>query len=151
MMVSIKQQIYNILSGDAFLASLGFTWYGSEANDATLMPPSGSVTPPFGYLRFVDEFFAAPLDLRATVQVRLHDHERRQYVRINQAFARIQALLPMRADFRLVDTNTTEVWWFPEPGGLGPETEDPDRPEILLRVGEWVFRKAVGAALAAAG
>jgi hypothetical protein len=151
-MASIRQQIYTRVQTDPVLQALEFAWYGSDAADSSFLPPPGNAALPFGYIRWAGEFQAGPADTRAVVQFRLHDHERRQYTRINAALARLAVLFPRRPDFQLWDPATTELWWFPETGGWGPELEDPDRPSVVLRVGEWVFRKVLGvAAVAASG
>jgi hypothetical protein len=149
---SLKQQLYALLAdADAGLAELGFTIYGSENDTATDGPPPVEGAPlPWAYLRLADEFVLGPFDQRAIVQVRLGDGERDGYYRINAGLARLAVLFAPNRQVTYQDATTTEVWWQPEPAGASGETEDPDRPGTVLRWGEWSFRKAVGAALAAA-
>jgi hypothetical protein len=150
-MVSIKQQLFNALKNDAGNVALGVVWYGSEDDTAYMLPPPPQPGGLWAHVSFGDEFQALPGDTRAIVSVVVGDLENRQYARINRVLARCGVVLARRPETQYVDSDTTEMYYFPEPAGLGPETEDPDRPGYLQRFGEWQFRKVIGAAAVVSG
>jgi hypothetical protein len=146
-MTSIKQQFYNALVATV----TGVTWYGSDDNtDKMLPPPIDNAPTPWGYLRFNDTFDAIPGDTRAMVQIRIGDSERRQYSRINAKLLLCEVLFARNPAKEYIDTDTGEVWYFPEPAGWSPESEDLDRPGTLIRVAEFMFRRRIKAAAIAA-
>lgn len=152
---TLKQQVYDLLA-DAItgLAAVGVTVYGSDNGSATDAPPPLTLADgdlPVAYVRLGDRFSLGVLDQRQIVQVRLLDSERRGYYRINAGLAICERVFAPNRSVTYTDSDTTEVWWAPEPAGWSPETEDPDRPGTLLRWGEWAFRQAVGSAMVAAG
>lgn len=145
-MTSIKQQLYATLVAQV----TGVNWYGSDDNTSKMGPPPAEASTPWGYLQFTDVFNFRPRDPRAVIEITIGDIERRQYTRINEILTKCDAVFAHNPETDYVDAATGELWYYPEMLSWSGELEDFDRPGILIRTADYMFRKRIKAAMVAA-